>query len=63
MKGGERGVETVIAAVLTSAVVSAVISKLIAAYHFKVIDSYVKSMVDLAKSYMQKVGNHLDRLK
>lgn len=35
--------------IVVSAIVSAVVAKAIAAYHFKVIDSYVKDLIETAK--------------
>lgn len=37
------------ATVVVSALISAIVAKTIAAYHFHVIDSYVKDMIELAK--------------
>ena len=45
--------ECVVVAVLASAIVSAIVAKTIAAYHFKVIDSYVREVVDVAKKEIE----------
>lgn len=37
------------ATIAVSALISALVAKAIAAYHFRVIDSYVKDMIELAK--------------
>ena len=48
----------ILVAVLISAVVSStmtlILTKAIAAYHFKVIDGYVKDMVEIAKKEIRK---------
>ena len=44
----------VILAIVLSAISSAMVAKVIAAYHFKVIDSYVKDMIELAKEEIRK---------
>lgn len=48
----------ILVAVLVSAVVSStmtfILTKAIAAYHFKVIDGYVKDMVEIAKEQIRK---------
>lgn len=47
--------QTVALSVLLSAVVSIAAAKAVAAYHFKVIDRYVREIIDLAKEEMEKV--------
>lgn len=46
---------------LLSVVVSAIVAKAIAAYHFKVIDSYVKDMIDLAKKHIEEAYTNPDK--
>lgn len=51
--------------VLVSATVSSaitlILTKAIAAYHFKVIDGYVKDMVEIAKEQIRKAYVNRDR--
>ena len=55
----------ILVAVLISAVVSSVmttiLTKAIAAYHFKVIDSYVKDMIEVAKEQIRLAYVNQDR--
>lgn len=44
----------IILCVLVSAGTSALVAKAIAAYHFRVIDSYVNDIVEIAKKEIQK---------
>lgn len=39
--------------IVASALISALVAKTIAAYHFRVIDSYVKDMIELTKSEIE----------
>lgn len=49
--------------VLVSASVSFIVAKIVAVYQFEVIDSHVKAMVELVKTYMRQTGEALDKLK
>lgn len=49
--------------IITSVVVSVIASNVIAAYHFKVIDGYVRSIVEQAASCMKKTADALDKLQ
>lgn len=55
----------ILVAVLVSAVVSStmtlILTKAIADYHFKVIDGYVKDMVEIAKEQIRKSYVNRDR--
>lgn len=55
----------ILVAVLVSAVVSSamtfILTKAIAAYHFKVIDGYVKEMVEIAKEQIRLAYVNRDR--
>lgn len=55
----------IVVAVLVSAAVSStmtlILTKAIAAYHFKVIDGYVKDMVEIAKEQIRKAYVNRDR--
>lgn len=49
--------------IIISVITSAIASNAIAAYHFNMIDGYIKSMVELVKSYIDKVSHAADKLK
>ena len=55
----------ILVAVVVSAVVSStmtmILTKAIAAYHFKVIDGYVKDVVEMAKEQIRKAYVNRDR--
>lgn len=50
----------VLVSVVVSTTITLILTKEIAAYHFKVIDSYVKDMVDIAKEQIQKAFGNRD---
>ena len=55
----------ILVAVLVSAMISStmtlILTKAIAAYHFKVIDSYVKDMIEVAKEQIRLAYINQDR--
>lgn len=52
---------TVLVSSVVSSVMTLILTKAIAAYHFKVIDGYVKDMVEIAKEQILKAYINRDK--
>ena len=50
----------IILIILVSSITAAIVAKAIAVYHFKVIDSYVEDMVEIAKVEIDKAYTSRD---